>query len=93
VEWLARVMRNWTVLGRDLKIYERDEELEAYRKARVQVFLLPGEATSVQLVHLVEVNLARMCAIATTSPPGSWRLTEIGPEPYDIPGRRRRRRT
>ena len=37
--------RGWTVLGRDLKIYERPAELAAYR-ARLQVFLLPGEASS-----------------------------------------------
>jgi hypothetical protein len=57
-DWLARVSRRrWIVLGRDLKIYERPYELEAYRRARVQVFLLPGEALAAELAHLVEVNL------------------------------------
>lgn len=91
-EWLRRVMRDWTVLGRDLKIYERDTELEAYQRARIQVFLLPGEAKAAQLVHLVEVNLAGICALAMTRQPGTWRLTETGPEPYEIPRRRRRQR-
>jgi hypothetical protein len=31
-DWLAKVGRHrWTVLGRDLKIYERPSELAAYR--------------------------------------------------------------
>jgi hypothetical protein len=42
-DWLAQVgLRQWTVLGRDLKIYERPSELAAYRASRLQVFLLPG---------------------------------------------------
>ena len=59
-DWLPKVgQRGWTVLGRDLKIYERPGELEAYRRARVQVFLLPGEALAAELSRLVEVNLAQ----------------------------------
>ncbi len=57
-DWLAKVGRHrWTVLGRDLKIYERPSELAAYRASRLQVFLLPGEARAAELVELVEVNL------------------------------------
>lgn len=89
-EWLSRVRREWAIVGRDLKIYERPSELEAYRRAQVQVFLLPGQALAAALVHLVEVNLAPMCSIATTREPGTWRLTESGPHPYDVPGRRSR---
>jgi hypothetical protein len=90
-DWLARVSRRgWIVLGRDLKIYERPFELEAYRRARVQVFLLPGEALAAELARLVEVNLAQICAIATGRQPGSWRLTETGPVPYDTRGRPQR---
>src|SRR5579863_9054885 len=63
-DWLARgAPRRWIILGRDRKIYERPHELEAYRHARVQVFLLPGEARAVELARLVEVNLAEICAI------------------------------
>jgi hypothetical protein len=91
-DWLPRVGRyRWTVLGRDAKIYERPAELEAYRRARVHVFLLPGQALVVELVHLVEVNLAAICAVAPSRTPGTWRLTNAGPQPYPIPGRRRSR--
>ena len=90
-EWLSRVSQEWVIIGRDLKIYERPSELAAYRRARVQVFLLPGQALGASLVHLVEVNLAHMCAIATTRGPGTWRLTASGPQPYDVPGTSSRR--
>lgn len=84
-DWLAKVGRHrWTVLGRDLKIYERPSELPAYRASRLQVFLLPGEARAAELVELVEVNLAQICAIASTRQPGTWRLTRKGPQPLEI---------
>jgi hypothetical protein len=35
-DWLKRVAgRGWTIIGRDVKIYERPDELAAYRRARV----------------------------------------------------------
>jgi hypothetical protein len=92
-DWLVRVGHHrWTVIGRDAKIYERPAELDAYMLARVQVFLLPGQARVAQLIHLVEVNLAEVCAIAAGRTPGTWRLTLTGPQPYQIPSRRRHRR-
>jgi hypothetical protein len=91
-DWLRRVgQRAWTILGRDLKIFERPSELEAYRRARVQVCLLPGEATAAGLKGLVEVNLVHICAIAAQRQQGAWRLTETGPVPYDTHGRLQRR--
>jgi PIN like domain len=91
-DWLPRVgRRGWTILGRDLKIYERPHELKAYRDAHVKVFLLPGEALSAELARLVEVNLAQMCAISAGRQAGSWRLTSDGPVPYDTRGRPQRR--
>jgi hypothetical protein len=91
-DWLPKVgQRGWTVLGRDLKIYERPGELEAYRQARIKVFLLPGEALAAELARLVEVNLAQMCAISAGRQAGSWRLTNDGPVPYDTRGRPQRR--
>jgi len=54
-DWLARVGRHrWTVLGRDLKIYERPSELAAYQASRLQVFLLPGQARAAELVGLLD---------------------------------------
>lgn len=84
-DWLAKVGRHrWTVLGRDLKIYERPSELAAYQASRLQVFLLPGQARANELVELVELNLAHICAIASTRQPGTWRLTRSGPQPLKI---------
>jgi PIN like domain len=88
-DWLARVGRHrWTVLGRDLKIYERPSELAAYRASRLQVFLLPGQARAAELVELVAVNLVQICAIASTRKPGTWRLTSRGALPFEILERR-----
>lgn len=43
-DWLAKVGRHrWTVLGRDLKIYERPSELAAYRASRLQVSCSPAK--------------------------------------------------
>jgi PIN like domain len=86
-DWLARVgRRGWVVLGRDVKIYERPAELAAYLAAGIHVFLLPGEAKVAQLVELIEVNLADICAYASGRKPGTWRLTLSGPAPFDITG-------
>jgi PIN domain-containing protein len=83
--WLTRVGRQgWTIIGRDLKIYERPSELAAYKRARVQMFLLPGQVKSAELVYLVEVNLRDICAITTLKQVGTWRLTKAGPEAYDV---------
>jgi hypothetical protein len=82
-EWLKRVGgKGWTVIGRDAKIYERPSELAAYRAARIQVFLLPGEAKSAELVSLIEVNLRDICVLTTLRQVGTWRLTRTGPQPY-----------
>jgi hypothetical protein len=82
-EWLSRIRRDWVVLHRDLKIYEREEELAAYRRSGAQVYLLPGNAKAAELLHLVEINLDRMCSGATLRQQGTWRLTEAGLVPYD----------
>jgi len=92
-DWLRRVgSRRWAVLNRDLKIFERPDELEAYRRARVHMFLLPGQATSAELRDLVAINLAEICSVATGSDPQTMRLTGHGLEVYGIPEKRRRRR-
>ena len=70
------VGHSWT----DLKIYERRTELEAYEKARVQVFLLAGEALAAELTRLVEINLVEICTTTAGRQPGTWRLTKSGLE-------------
>ena len=88
--WLARVSpHQWACLTRDLKIYERPHELEAYRRARVHVFLLPGEATAAELAQLITTCLSDICAVATSRDPQSWKLTKNGLEPYPLPKRHR----
>src|ERR1039457_6773364 len=66
-DWLARAGRHrWAVIGRDAKIYERPAELDAHLRARVQVFLLPGEA------RLAEIPARRRSrrSLAARSRPG-----------------------
>jgi Putative DNA-binding HTH domain len=76
--------RRWAIIGRDVKIYERPWELEAYQRARVQVFLLPGQALAAELTRLVAVNLREIGAITSGRKVGTWRLTERGPEEYNV---------
>jgi hypothetical protein len=84
-DWLPRVgTRGWIIIGRDAKIYERPHELAAYQRARVQVFLLPGEAKAAELVELLELNLEAMCAIGSSRQPGTWRLTANGLRPFPV---------
>jgi hypothetical protein len=86
-EWLRRVAgRGCAIVGRDVKIYERPWELKAYRRARVRVFLLPGQALAAQLNHLVAVNLKDIGAITSGRKVGTWYLKESGPEEYDVAG-------
>lgn len=82
----------WAILGRDLKIFERPDELAAYKAAKVHVFLLPNKAKADVLLRLVHVNLAGMCAGARGHPPKVWNLTEDGIEPSEIPEQSRSRR-
>ena len=70
----------------DVKIYERPWELAAYRRARVQVFLLPGGALAVHLAHLVAANLSEIGIITSGRKIGTWYLTESGPAEYDVAG-------
>jgi hypothetical protein len=73
------------VIGTDLKIFERPEELAAYRAAKVHVFLLPGQSTRAHRVTLIEACLSDMCSRATARKPDVWRLTISGVETYEIP--------
>lgn len=82
----------WAVLCRDLRIFERETELAAYRAAKVHVFLLPNQAKASTLLEFVEINLKDMCTTAIGVPPGVWKLTRDGVENYEIPKKLKRRR-
>jgi len=73
VVWLRDVGRQgWAVIGRDTKIFERDAELQAYRDARVHIFLFPGQATRAQLLELLRHNLREICMLATQRVPAVY---------------------
>ncbi len=75
-EWLARIgERGWVAFSRDQKITERPHEIAAYRSARIHMFLLPGQATAVELVLLVELHLREICERATQRRPSIWKIT------------------
>ncbi|MEV6987303.1 hypothetical protein AB0M95_39435 [Sphaerisporangium sp. NPDC051017] len=93
--WLPMVgQRGWVVIASDIRIFERPNEYEAYLKARVAVFLLPGESRVEERVELIAVNLAQMCGEASQLRSGVWRLTPKEAVPYEPPaaGKRRSRR-
>ncbi|MEO3786600.1 hypothetical protein ABGB12_25015 [Actinocorallia sp. B10E7] len=94
-DWLPLVgTRGWSVIGSDLKIFERPAELLAYRQAKVSVFLLPGQSRVDQRLALLETCLADMCVACIRKEVGVWRLTLHGIKPYEPPrtGRRARPR-
>jgi hypothetical protein len=91
--WLPIVgKRGWLIIATDLKIFERREEYEAYLRARVAVFLLPGQSLTVERVALVERNVAAMCSEASQRRAGVWRLTHSGIEVYHPPAAKPRAR-
>jgi hypothetical protein len=96
--WLSKVGRHgWIVIASDIHIFERPNEYQAYLKARLAVFLLPGESRVAERLQLIGLNLAAMCGEASQLRSGVWRLTADGPEAYVPPaantGRRRRARS
>jgi PIN like domain len=92
-EWLAVAGRQgWAVFGRDHHVLSRELELQAYLKAKVHMFLLPGTATRDQILELVSANLAEICARASARQPGVYWLRRNGLEDYPYRLRHRRRR-
>lgn len=90
--WLPMVGdRGWAVIGTDLKIFERDHELLAYRQAKINVFLLPGQSKVAARVELINACLADMCTACSSQRVDVWRMTMHGIEPYAIPLARPRR--
>lgn len=94
-DWLPVVgKRGWAVFGRDQRILERELELRAWRQAKVHMFLLPGEALLSEIVKLLAINLADVCALTSSRHPNVYWLTRSGLETYEhrIAERARRRR-
>jgi hypothetical protein len=69
------------VIGRDAKIAQRPLELAAYHSAKVHMFLLPGEATTAELVELLSLHLRAICARTTEARVRIWRITRSGLAP------------
>ena len=92
-DWLPLVgARGWSVIGSDLKIFERPAELLAYQEAKVSVFLLPGQSRVDQRIALLQACLTDMCTACMRREVGVWRLTPQGIKPYELPKVERRAR-
>lgn len=77
--WLAEVgRRGWAVIGRDTKIFERPLEAEAYRIARIHMFLFPGEATRAELVDLLNASLKAICTACMQREPSAYLVRRGG---------------
>jgi hypothetical protein len=73
--WLRLVgERSWVVIGRDTRILERPSELDAYLRAKVHMFLFPGNATRNQLIDITTTTLIQICTRATEAMPAVWRV-------------------
>ena len=84
-DWLPVVGRNaWAVFGRDHHILERELELQAYKAAKVHMFLLPGQALRAEIVALLELNLSGVCTAAVERRPNVYWLTKHGLEDYEL---------
>lgn len=83
-DWLPVAGRNgWVVVGRDHHILDRQWELNAYLKAKVHMFLLPGQATRDEILALLTHNLAAVCASAMAREPSVYWLTSTGLVGYE----------
>jgi hypothetical protein len=94
-DWLPVVGANgWAVFGRDQRILEREMEFQAYRNAKIHMFLLPGHAPLAEILHLLAVNLADLCARTSARRPNVYWLTRGGIEDYEqrVAKRAKRRR-
>ncbi|MEV7005858.1 hypothetical protein [Streptosporangium sp. NPDC051022] len=90
--WLPLVgQRGWLVIACDIRIFERPHEYAAYLKAKVAVFLLPGESKIEERKELIIRNLSAMCSESSQLRSGVWRLTSHGLDLYEAPAARRKR--
>jgi hypothetical protein len=78
-DWLAKLTnRDWAVVSRDEHILQRPTELEAYKAARIHMFLLPNNVKRDDLIALLHGNLRDICTRAVERNPGVWRVTRRG---------------
>lgn len=83
-DWLPVVgQHGWAVIGRDHQILNRRWELEAYLKARVHMFLLPGQATREEIIALVARNLSDICSRAVARESNVYWMTMSGLADYE----------
>ena len=83
-DWLPVIGTNgWVVFCRDQRILDRPAELQAYLKARVHMFLLPGSVRLTEILELLTSNLAEICALAAARKPNVYWLAKGGVVPYE----------
>jgi hypothetical protein len=82
VVWLRDVgRRGWAIIGKDTKILERPEEVAAYRRAHVHMFLFPGQAMRARLIELLHANLREIGTQTTSRRARPFRVGTDGLEP------------
>ncbi|MCT1354160.1 hypothetical protein [Gordonia hongkongensis] len=73
--WLRDVGRNgWAAIGRDTTILVTPSELQAYKRARIHLFLFHGHATRQQLIDALHANLRDICTHCMSGTPSVWRV-------------------
>lgn len=78
-DWLGKLAtRDWAAVSRDEHILQRPAELEAYKAARIHMFLLPNNVRRDELIALLHSNLRDICTRAVERVPGVWRVTRSG---------------
>ena len=75
-DWLPVVgAKGWVAFCRDQHILDRPAELQAYLKAKIHMFLLPGSITRAEIIDLLTVNLAEICTLAAAKKPNVYWLS------------------
>ena len=74
-DWLPVIgEKGWVVFGRDQYILKRELELQAFLKAKVHMFLFPGDAARDHIIELVRLNLSQICSMASARRPNVYWL-------------------
>lgn len=80
-DWLAKIgARDWAVVGMGEYILLHPAKLEAYKAAKIYLFLLSNYVKRRELIRLLHAKLREICANATAGTPGVWLLTRSGLE-------------